>query len=290
MVIGDTVVRKSYDKDITFRIIDIKEVNGKTIYILKGINIRIIADSPDSDLEPVDVDFIGEKEKILNSRINEAIKKAVNTRSSSANKSSSILLPRGSKSQKNNSNKDLMFGRPGKILHIDGDKDYLETCLKVYKQLSLDALGKDPADKVVDLVKEIKPDIVVLTGHDSVLKESNDYLDLNNYRNSRYYIDAVKALRNYNSSYDELVIFAGACQSCYECLLDAGANFASSPSRVLIHCLDPVFICEKIAYTTIDSVVSITNIVENTITGIKGIGGLQTRGKYREGYPKSPFI
>ena len=38
MVIGDTVVRKSYDKDITFRIIDIKEVNGKTIYILKGIN------------------------------------------------------------------------------------------------------------------------------------------------------------------------------------------------------------------------------------------------------------
>ena len=255
----------------------------------------IIADSPDSDLEPVDVDFIGEKEKILNSRINEAIKKAVNTRSSSANKSSSILLPRGSKSQKNNSNKDLMFGRPGKILHIDGDKDYLETCLKVYKQLSLDAVGraiseKDQADKVVDLVKEIKPDIVVLTGHDSVLKESNDYLDLNNYRNSRYYIDAVKALRNYNSSYDELVIFAGACQSCYECLLDAGANFASSPSRVLIHCLDPVFICEKIAYTTIDSVVSITNIVENTITGIKGIGGLQTRGKYREGYPKSPFI
>ena len=144
--------------------------------------------------------------------------------------------------------------------------------------------------KIRKLIKEIKPDIVVLTGHDSVLKESNDYLDLNNYRNSKYYIDAVKALRNYNSSYDELVIFAGACQSCYECLLDAGANFASSPSRVLIHCLDPVFVCEKIAYTTIDSVVSITNIVENTITGIKGIGGLQTRGKYREGYPKSPFI
>ena len=29
MVIGDTVVRKSYDKDITFRIIDIQEVDGK---------------------------------------------------------------------------------------------------------------------------------------------------------------------------------------------------------------------------------------------------------------------
>ena len=104
------------------------------------------------------------------------------------------------------------------------------------------------------------------------------------------YIEAVKALRDYNSSYDELVIFAGACQSCYECLLDAGANFASSPSRVLIHCLDPVFVCEKIAYTKIDEVVSITDVVEGTITGIKGIGGLQTRGKYREGYPKSNYI
>lgn len=295
MVIGDTVVRKSYDKDITFKIIDIKEVDGTIVYILKGISIRIIADSPETDLEPVNIEFIEEKEKILNSKVNEAIKKAINTRSGISTKSNSILLPRGNKNQKNTQNKDLMFGRPGKILHIDGDKDYLETCLKVYKQLSLDAVGraiseKDQPNHVVDLVKELKPDIVVLTGHDSVLKESNNYLDLNNYRNSKYYIDSVKALRNYNSSYDELVIFAGACQSCYECLLDAGANFASSPSRVLIHCLDPVFVCEKIAYTTIDSVVSITNIVENTITGIKGIGGLQTRGKYREGYPKSPYI
>ncbi|WP_423236729.1 sporulation peptidase YabG, partial [Clostridium acidisoli] len=29
---------------------------------------------------------------------------------------------------------------------------------------------------------------------------------------------------------------------------------------------------------------------KNTITGYKGIGGLQTRGKCREGYPKSAFI
>ena len=35
MVIGDTVVRKSYDKDITFKIIDIKEIDGKIVYILK---------------------------------------------------------------------------------------------------------------------------------------------------------------------------------------------------------------------------------------------------------------
>ena len=291
MQIGDIVVRKSYD--ITFKIIDIKEDNGQVLYILKGISIRIIADSSADDLEEVDSAFIGTKEKILNTRVNEAINKAIGLRGDVAAREA--IMSRGSKSQKQSPNKELMFGRPGKILHIDGDKDYLETCLKVYKQLSLDAVGRAIPEKeqwscVVDLVKEIKPDIVVLTGHDSVLRETDDFLDLDNYRNSKYYIDAVKALRNYNSSYDELVIFAGACQSCYECLLDAGANFASSPSRVLIHCLDPVFVCEKIAYTTIDSVVSITNIVENTITGIKGIGGLQTRGKYREGYPKSPYI
>ena len=123
-----------------------------------------------------------------------------------------------------------------------------------------------------------------------LLEGHEDYLDLDNYRNSKYYTQAVKALRDYNSSYDELVIFAGACQSCYECMLDAGANFASSPSRVLIHCLDPVFVCEKIAYTRIDEIVSIQELINNTITGIKGIGGLQTRGKYREGYPKSTYI
>ena len=296
MKVGDLVVRKSYDKDITFKIIDIKEEeNGKKVYILKGISIRIIADSRGDDLEKVDDEFEGAKEKILNRRVEEALKKAVSMRGDE--EASKVLdnLYRGSKSSKNNQNKELIFGRPGKILHIDGDSEYLETCLKVYKQLSLDAVGRaiperNQPEVIVDLVKEIKPDIVVLTGHDSVLRVTDDYLNLENYRNSKYYIDAVKALRNYNSSYDELVIFAGACQSCYECMLDAGANFASSPSRVLIHCLDPVLVCERIAFTRIDKVVSITDVIDNTITGIKGIGGLQTRGKYREGYPRSPYI
>ena len=296
MKVGDLVVRKSYDKDITFKVIDIKEdENGKKVYILKGISIRIIADSRAEDLELVEDEEAGTKEKILNRRVDEAIKKAVSMRGDVEASKALNNLYRGSKNSKFQQNKELIFGRPGKILHIDGDSEYLETCLKVYKQLSLEAVGRAVPERkqpevIVDLVKEIKPDIVVLTGHDSVLKTPDDYLDLDNYRNSRYYIDAVKALRNYNSSYDELVIFAGACQSCYECMLDAGANFASSPSRVLIHCLDPVLVCEKIAFTRIDKVVSITEVIDNTITGIKGIGGLQTRGKYREGYPRSPYL
>ncbi|MFT9493481.1 sporulation peptidase YabG, partial [Anaerosolibacter sp.] len=58
---------------------------------------------------------------------------------------------------------------------------------------------------------------------------------------------------------------------------------------ILIHCLDPVFICEKIAYTSVDRFIPIEEILENTITGLKGVGGLQTRGKYRQGLPKSPY-
>lgn len=286
MKIGDVVVRKSYDKDVSFKIVDIKEEEGKIVYVLKGINIRIIADSTIDDLEEVKDDFIAEKDKILNRKVKRVINNAIDYRN--------MNLPMR-KGTINISKNEMVFGRPGRILHVDGDKEYMDTCLKVYKQLALDAVGmaieeSEQPKIIVDIVKEVKPDIVVLTGHDSIAKNVDDFLNIKEYRNSGYYIDSVKALRNYNSSYDELVIFAGACQSCYEMLLDAGANFASSPNRVLIHCLDPVFICEKIAYTKIDKIVSITDVIDNTITGIKGIGGLQTRGKYREGYPKSSYL
>ncbi|MGL4990031.1 MAG: sporulation peptidase YabG [Sarcina sp.] len=291
---GDYVVRKSYAKDIIFKIIDIKiDEDENKVYILKGTNIRIIADSTEYDLENVDDDFEADMDKLFNARVNKAIKNAVDKRGKEE------ILPTNKKervkSTKIIKEDSLTFGRPGKILHIDGDKDYLENCLKVYKQLKLDAEGiaineREQPLKILEIVKRIKPDIVVLTGHDGLFKNTTSYLDKNSYRNSKYFMESVKILREYNSSYDELVIFAGACQSYYEGILDCGANYASSPSRVLIHCLDPVFVCEKVAYTSVDKVVSITDVIENTITGIKGVGGLQTRGKYREGYPKSQYI
>jgi spore coat assemly protein len=285
MNVGDTVVRKSYGKDITFKIIDIKESAEGTIYTLKGINLRVIADAPVDDLEEVMEDSLGEKEKILNRKVNSSIKNILIGR---------IDVSKSYRSPKITVNKDLTFGRPGKILHVDGDAEYLEVCLKVYKKLELDVVGKVVAEKdqpieVPNLVKQMKPDIVVITGHDAITKGARDYTDINNYRNSKFFVDTVNELRNYEPNYDDLVIFAGACQSHYEAILDAGANFASSPSRVLIHCLDPVFLCEKIAYTNIERVVSIQEALENTITGTKGIGGLQTRGKYREGFPKSQY-
>ncbi|MFR4053271.1 MAG: sporulation peptidase YabG [Clostridium perfringens] len=292
MKVGDLVVRKSYSKDITFKIIDIKENEEGITYILKGLHIRIIADSKGEDLEKVEDDFAGDKDKSFDSKMNDIIKKVILSREQKNNQ----LMTRGSEEDNlKRTEKGLVFGRTGRILHIDGDPSYMETCLKAYKQLNLNAVGiavseREQPLKILSLVKEYNPDIVVLTGHDGVLKDSKGMLDLNNYRNSKYFIESVKILRNYNSSYDELVIFAGACQSCYESILEAGANFASSPNRVLIHCLDPVLVCERVAYTRIDEIVSIKDVIENTITGIKGVGGLQTRGKYREGYPKSLYL
>ncbi|GIW48721.1 MAG: hypothetical protein KatS3mg079_197 [Caloramator sp.] len=122
-----------------------------------------------------------------------------------------------------------------------------------------------------------------------MLKGSQDYKNLDSYRNSRYFVEAVRRAREYEPSYDDLVIFAGACQSFYEALIEAGANFASSPNRVFIHAMDPVFVCEKIAFSSISKFLNPKEIVDSTITGIKGIGGLETRGKYREGLPKSPY-
>lgn len=288
MEIGDTVVRKSYGKDVTFKIISKKETEQGVIFTLKGINLRIVADSPEGDLEIATTDNMSESELVFNRKVNTSIKKILLSRVAGKDQY------RSSKSQ-GVFRDELTFGRPGKILHVDGDGDYLETCLKVYKQLNLEAVGKmisesEQPQKVLEMVKTIKPDIVVITGHDAISKGTTNYTDLNNYRNSRHFVDTVVQLRNYESNYDDLVIFAGACQSCYEAILDAGANFASSPSRVLIHCLDPVFLCEKIAYTNIEKVVSMKEALENTITGTKGIGGLQTRGKYREGFPKSQFV
>lgn len=315
MEVGDLVVRKSYDKDITFKIIEIKEGDDNhKIYMLKGVNLRIEADALEEDLEKVTEKNLSKADIIFNKKINESIRRVISQREE---EHKTILVSaqkekeeyRGKKKKQKGERKKrgyrkeesktkdnkLTFGRPGRILHIDGDADYLEVCLKTYKQLSLEAFGhaipeREQPKHILELVNKYKPDIVVITGHDGMIRHAKDYMNIENYRNTKYFVEAVKTLRNYENSYDDLVIFAGACQSCYEAILDSGANFASSPNRVLIHCLDPVLVCEKIAYTNIDKIVPIQDVIENTITGLKGIGGLQTRGKYREGFPKSSFI
>ncbi|MDD2627999.1 MAG: sporulation peptidase YabG [Clostridia bacterium] len=109
--------------------------------------------------------------------------------------------------------------------------------------------------------------------------------NIDNYKNSRNFIETVLEARRYEHNLDNLVIFAGACQSYYEAILSAGANYASAPKRVLIDMLDPIIVAETVAYTPVDKFVPLAGIISNTREGLKGIGGVQTRGQYREGMP-----
>ena len=293
--IGDIVARKSYGYDIFFKVVDIKDNGKENIITLKGISYRIQADAPESDLVVQPESKVrAYKEEVYRDcqrKLNYA--KTYGARSQTYATRTPPWLKKGFYRDTANE-REQSFKRPGKVLHLDGDQDYLETCLKEYKKRGIDAIGKHVQEReqpsyVYRLLQEHKPDILVLSGHDGISKDQKNYSNINSYINSRYFIEAVKEARRFNVDMDGLVIFAGACQSMYDGILKAGANFASAPHRVLIHALDPVMVTEKLAFTSVDRVIMPLDVINNTITGLKGIGGLQTRGKFRNGYPKEPY-
>ena len=101
-----------------------------------------------------------------------------------------------------------------------------------------------------------------------------------------YFRDAIKEARKYEKSHEKLIIIAGGCQSDYEALIKAGANFASSPKRVNIHALDPAIVAAKMSLSNIANDIDIKNILENTKYGSQGIGGIITKGTMHVGYPR----
>ena len=143
----------------------------------------------------------------------------------------------------------------GIILHLDGDRRYSEKSFRYYQKMGLTAIVKNiPEYKqpklVYNLLSYYKPDILIVTGHDGMIRKGKGFNDLYNYKNSKYFIETVKEARRYErDSGKELVIFAGACQSFYEALMMAGANFASSPARIMIDFFDPLMIAKKVATT-----------------------------------------
>lgn len=283
MNIGDIVVRKSYGKDIVFKIIAFSiDENNEKVAILKGVAFRILADAPIDDLEAVRLPNIRDVllDKNVESLISQSMRKA---------KEREKKMNRAAPKLQMNTN---VYGMPGKVLQIDGDKEYLKLCLDVYTELGIPAVGiaipePNQYKEVRALLEKHNPDILVITGHDALNSKKGNTKDLSNYKNSMNFIKTVKQARKWQPSLDNLVIFAGACQSNYEQLIKAGANYASSPGRIMIHALDPVFVVEKIACSRIDTIVPIEEVIEQTVTGMKGIGGSETRGKFRWAMPKS---
>lgn len=258
--VGDIVSRKSYNNDIYFKIIDISD----DIAILKGVELRLYADSELDDLvkSSAKLNTVKSDREIINENIK------------------SLDLDRSE-----------YFYLPGRILHIDGDEDYLERCIKFYRNLNVKAYGlrlkeDEMADYIEQYLKEYTPDILVITGHDAYYKKKNDISNIDNYQNSGNFINAVKKARKYEKDQNKLIIISGACQSNYEELIKAGANFASSPKRINIHALDPAIIASSIALSARNKSIDLISLIEKTKYGSDGIGGIITEGTMYVGYPR----
>ena len=259
--IGDIVTRKSHNNDVVFKITNIKE---DTVY-LKGINIRLVADSPIDDLEKCTEceDSFKEEDRDLTEKIYNELEL----------------------------NRDEYFYLPGKVLHIDADKDYLDRCMNFYEKMNVLSYGfvfkEDEVPNIIrGYLEKIRPDVLVITGHDAFYDNGKDYLDLNNYKNSKYYINSILEARKYEKDPEKLIIIAGACQSNYEELIKAGANFASSPKRINIHALDPGIIASSICLSKKNEPIDLLNILKKTKYGKEGIGGIITNGVMYVGYPR----
>ena len=263
---GDIVGRISYGKDVFFIVDNILKTRlNNEFAILKGLNIRIMADSPTEDLELIS------KNDILNSI-----------------KCSEIDLEERIKISKNKIENTLKRQKiyTGKILHLDGDRKYSEKSARYYSKIGLNAIVKNIAENkqskvVIPLLNKYNPDILIITGHDAMLKNGSNYNNIYNYRNSRHFINTVKEARKWGRNSDKLVIFAGACQSYYEGIMSTGADFASSPGRILIDFVDPLVVAEKIAITEDYRFVSGTEISKEVKEGVRGVSGIGARGKSR---------
>ncbi len=256
--IGDYVTRKSHNHDMVFKIIEIKN----RLVLLEGINVRLIADSDIDDLEKCNMPFedITKEDRSLFKGIQTIFEM----------------------------DRDHYFYLPGKVLHIDGDKNYLNRCMDLYKNMNISAYGlvineREISSKIMDYLNEIRPDVLVITGHDAYY----DSDDENSYKNSSNFIKAVRKAREYEKSNEGLIIIAGACQSDYENLIKSGATFASSPKRVNIHALDPAIIAVSLSYSDKSKEIDLIDILSKTKYGPDGMGGIRSKGTMYIGYPRN---
>ncbi|MFD1362592.1 sporulation peptidase YabG [Lentibacillus salinarum] len=279
---GERVTRTSYHHDLLFRIATI----SGDMAILHGEDMRLAADAPLDDLVRVN-------EKELAKRKKQGKEQEEFSYRLFRQDYQLMKEKRDYQSGNGYQHSAGLFQLPARVLHIDGDRTYLRKCTELYNRLGLDVHGvyvheKEMPQEIGSLVDTIQPHIIVITGHDAYSGNKGVKSNPQAYRHSQYFAETVDVIRQKHPRLDDLVIFAGACQSHFESLIQAGANFASSPSRINIHALDPVYIAAKIAYTPFMEKVNVWDALRNTLTGEKGMGGVETRGLMRTGMPYIP--
>ena len=242
--VGDVVTRLSHNSDCEFVIYKIKD----NIAFLKGKCTRLNADAPLIDLK------LSEKRHDLNNNLN-------------------LKLP-------NFSNNTLF----GKILHLDGDSNFLKKCMDLYALYKVPAIGyyiseNNMAFSINDLLLKHKPDVLVITGHDALSKSPF----ANEYMNSKFFLETIKNARAFQQDKDSMPIVVGGCQSNFKSLIEY-ANFASSPASINIAALDPAIIAIMIATTSINELVDVLGAVNQTSGKTAGMTGIDTRGVARKLY------
>ena len=274
---GEIVGRISYNKDVIFEVTNIIKTKNNTICILKGITERIEADSPLEDLEIMDKRIVSKTIEKEEKKLLEKMKEHINLGNSKKNNNFFRFF-----NEEKNGIKKIYTG---KILHLDGDKRYSEKSIRFYRNLRLNAIVRNipeskQANNIIYLLNRYEPDILVITGHDGMIKKGTNFNDIYNYRNSRYFIKTVNIARRWDHpKAKNLAIFAGACQSFYEAIMSAGANFASSPARIMIDFIDPLIVAQRIATTDSKRYLTINDIEDELRDGRMGIDGVGTMGK-----------
>lgn len=227
------------------------------IYTLKGIVIRTFIEVNVDDIEPANINDVND---VYN-----------NTRNT---------LSRFKASSKKRVNNKILYG---KILHIDGDEEYLNSCMELYKDMNLFVNGicikeEDIKNKIEKLILDLTPDIVVITGHDYYNKQG--IKDLSNYKNTAHFIDALRIIRKHFNE-ESMIVIIGACASHFEALIASGANFSSSPKRINIHTYDPAILAIKAATTSNNQNIDFYQALKYIEDGHDAFGGIETKGKMK---------
>lgn len=156
---GDIVGRRSYGKDILFRVEKIiQRRNEKPVAILKGLIIRIEADALLDDLVVMETKQIQTNMRSLQERLKDKMEQYAIT----PKQTSKMLFGRRFLKTENRGEEN------GKILHLDGDKRYSDKSVKCYKKFNLNAVVRNiPENKqeyvVFDLLNRYQPDVLVIT-------------------------------------------------------------------------------------------------------------------------------
>ena len=246
--IGSYVGRKKYNKDIAFRVSDIiTNADNEEIYMLRGAFTRIIADTHKEDLENIDIkDY------------EEPTSEQLHLYLSSLNVDEDRL-------------------RQVKILYIDADSKIAKSTTDQFDIYGLNyncyvmSESQQPS-RIRELLEKHNPSVTVITGHDNI-KRDKDITSLEEgYVNSKYFYQSTKIAREFNPNVNDMFIITGACATFYEKMMEAGANCATSTSRINISSSAMTDIIIYMVYYMLGYPLPIKTMLDSTIHSIYGFG------------------